>query len=357
MLRIIDANLNRCREGLRVLEDSARFMLNDTDLSQRFRQIRHKLIEADSSQGLLISRDASGDVGAKKPAAKLRGSLSDLVTANSRRVQESLRVLEEFAQLPGLIPNLDSDWFKSARFTLYILEKELTHRLLRRDKIEKLTGLYVIIDPQFLRGRSEIEVTRQAIRGGARIIQLRDKKREHGELLPIARQLRQLCTQEGVLFIVNDYLDLALASDADGLHVGQSDLPLPVARRLLPHDKLLGGSTHSVEQAIKAQAEGADYIGVGAIYTTASKDVITLVGPDMIRRVKQKVSIPIVAIGGIKAENIAEVTAARPQMVAVITAVVAADNVEAAARELATRMNPSTGSEPVNLSPLAGEIE
>ncbi|MDO8634718.1 MAG: thiamine phosphate synthase [Dehalococcoidia bacterium] len=343
MLRLVDANLNRSREGLRVLEDIARFILNDDALSQKFRQIRHKLIEADSSHQLLTSRDAASDVGAQKPAARPRGNINDLVTANSRRVQESLRVLEEFTQLPDLIPGLDSDWFKSVRFTLYTLEKELTHRLLRRDKIEKLTGLYVIIDPQFLQGRNEIEVARQAIRGGAKIIQLRDKKREHGELLPIALQLRQLCTQEGVLFIINDYLDLALASDADGLHVGQSDLPLPVARRLLPGDKLLGGSTHSVEQAIKAQAEGADYIGVGAIYSTASKDVITLVGPDMIRQVKQKVSIPIVAIGGIKAENIAEVMAARPQMVAVITAVVAAENVEAASRELVSRMSPSTG--------------
>ncbi len=344
MLRIIDANLNRCREGLRVLEDIARFTLNDDTLSQKFRIIRHKLIEADSSRNLLTSRDASGDVGAQKPAARPRGNLSDLVTANSRRVQESLRVLEEFAQIPDVMSNINSDWFKSARFTVYSLEKELTHRLLRRDKIEKLTGLYVVVDPEFTCGRSEIEIARQAIRGGARIIQLRDKKREHGELLPIALQLRQLCTQEGALFIINDYLDLVLAVDADGLHVGQSDLPLPVARRLLPNDKLLGGSTHSVEQAVKAQAEGADYIGVGAIYSTASKDVITLVGPDMIRQVKQKVSIPVVAIGGIKAENIAEVMAARPQMVAVITAVVAAENVEAAARELVTRMNASASS-------------
>ena len=217
MLRLVDANMNRSREGLRVLEDIARFMLNDDALSQKFRQIRHKLIEADSSHQLLTSRDAYGDVGAQKPAARPRGNINDLVTANSRRVQESLRVLEEFAQLPDTIPNLDSDWFKSARFTLYTLEKELTQCLLRKDKIEKLTGLYVIIDPLFLRGRNEIEVARQAIRGGAKIIQLRDKKREHGELLPIARQLRQLCTQEGVLFIINDYLDLALASDADGL--------------------------------------------------------------------------------------------------------------------------------------------
>ncbi len=344
MLRLVDANLNRCREGLRVLEDIARFMLNDTALSQKFRIIRHKLIEADSSRNLLTSRDAPGDVGADKPSARPRGNLSDLVTANSRRVQESLRVLEEFAQIPDVMSNINSDWFKSARFTLYTLEKELTHRLLRRDKISKLTGLYVVVDPEFTCGRSEIEIARQAIRGGARIIQLRDKKREHGELLPIARQLRQLCTQEGILFIVNDYLDLALAVNADGLHVGQSDLPLPVARRLLPQDKLLGGSTHSVEQAIKAQAEGADYIGIGAIYSTASKDVITLVGPDMIRQVREKVSIPVVAIGGIKTENIAEVMAARPQMVAVITAVVAAENVEAAARELVTRMNASASS-------------
>lgn len=338
MLRLVDANLNRCREGLRVLEDIARFLLNDAALSQKFRQIRHQLIKADSSGRLLAQRDASGDVGAQEPAAQPRGNLADLITANARRVEESLRVLEEFAQLPGLVSNLDSAWFKEARFTMYALEKELLHRVMRRDKVERLAGLYVIIDTDFLRGRSEVEVARQAIRGGAKIIQIRDKKRDLGELLPVAQQLKQLCAQEGVLFIVNDYLDLALASDADGLHIGQSDLPLAVARRLLPGDKLLGISTHSVEQALLAEASGPDYISVGAIYPTASKEVITLVGPDMIRQVKQKVSLPIVAIGGINRQNIAEVMAAGPQAVAVITAVVAAEDVESAARELVNRM-------------------
>ncbi|MBI4286942.1 MAG: thiamine phosphate synthase [Chloroflexi bacterium] len=339
MLRLVDANLNRCREGLRVLEDVARFILDDASLSQRFRRIRHGLIEADAS--FLSHRNAVSDVGAAEPPARPRGDLAGLVTANCRRVEESLRVLEEFAQLPGVMDSpdsTDSSGFKSARFDLYTLEKELTHRVLRRDRLEKLTGLYVIVDTAFLRGRSEVDVARQAIGGGARVIQLRDKKRDHGALLPAARDLRQLCSREGVLFVVNDYLDVALASDADGLHLGQDDLPLPVARRLLPGDRILGVSTHSVEQAVRAQAEGADYIGVGAIYPTASKDVITLVGPEMIRRVKERVSIPIVAIGGIKKDNVSQVMAAGPTSVAVITAVVAADDVAGAARELVNRM-------------------
>lgn len=344
MLRLIDANLNRAREGLRVLEDMARFLLNDASLSQKFRQLRHQLIQADAPAALLSARDAPGDVGAQEPASRPRGNLADLVTANARRVEEALRVLEEFSQLPDLSLGVDSAWFHRARFTLYDLEKELLHRLRRREKIDKLTGLYVIVDTQFLRGRSEVEVARQAIRGGARVIQLRDKKRDHGELVPIARELKGLCVQEGILFIVNDYLDIALDSDADGLHLGQSDLPLPVARRLLPGDKLLGGSTHSVEQAVAAQAEGADYIGVGAIYPTGSKEVITLVGPDMLRQVKQRVSIPLVAIGGINRDNVAQVMAAGPTAVAVITAVVAAEDVEAAAREMVARMQPPKGA-------------
>ncbi|GAH84117.1 unnamed protein product, partial [marine sediment metagenome] len=158
---------------------------------------------------------------------------------------------------------LDSEKFKQARFSLYTIERTLLSKLLRQDKIKGIPGLYVIIDTQALKGRSHIEVASQAIRGGAKTVQLRDKLQSKKELLPIAQQLRNLCTEHNVLFIMNDYLDLALASGADGLHLGQNDLPIKVARKLLPIDKILGCSTTTVDQAITAESEGADYIAAG----------------------------------------------------------------------------------------------
>ncbi|RLC66441.1 MAG: thiamine phosphate synthase, partial [Chloroflexi bacterium] len=298
---MIDANLNRSSEGLRVLEDVARFLLNDAELSRRLKSLRHDLSRdtRSVSLGLLSLRDSEHDVGhphsrsiscpkskANTGATSLRG-VSDLVTANAKRVQESLRVIEELAKLPELSSMLNSANFERARFALYTLERDLTSRILRRDKTERMAGLYVILDRQFLLGRDEVDIARQAIEGGATVIQLRDKSRydrgRKGELLPIAQTLKELCNQAGVLFVVNDYLDLAMAADADGLHVGQGDLPLPVIRRELPIDKIVGCSVTTVSQATKAQNEGADYIAVGSIFPTTTKEGATVIGVDILK--------------------------------------------------------------------------
>ena len=137
---------------------------------------------------------------------------------------------------------------------------------------------------------------------------------------------------------MNDYLDLALAADADGLHLGQKDLPLPVARKLLPMDKILGGSVTTLEQATAAESEGADYIGVGSIYPTTSKETAKVVGLETLRQIRQGVTLPLVAIGGITKDNVAEVMAAGADSVAVISAVVQAKAPEEAARQIVTRI-------------------
>ena len=211
-------------------------------------------------------------------------------------------------------------------------------RLLRQDKTKRLSGLYVIIDTQALQGRSHVEVARQVIRGGASVIQLRDKTLGKKELLTIAHRLKDLCAEQGVLFIMNDYLDLALETEADGLHLGQGDLPVSVARKLLPIDKIVGCSTTTVELALAAQSEGADYIAVGSMYPTSSKETAKVVGLERLRQVRQAVSVPLVAIGGITRDNVAEVMAAGANAVAVISAVLAADSPEAAAREIVKRI-------------------
>jgi len=334
-LRIIDANLNRAAEGLRVLEDIARLGLNDATLSERLKTLRHELVHTSPvlQEGLISARAAEADVGrdTQVAAGSERRDLAAAVIANSRRAQESLRVLEEMAREPG---ELSTDLFRRARFTLYTLEQELLARLNRQDKLKAITGLYAVLDMEALGARDPVEVTRQIVRGGASVIQLRDKRHSRRELLEIAVRLRRLCAESGVLFIVNDYLDIALASDADGLHVGQEDLPADAARRLLPMGKLLGVSVMTMDEARAAQADGADYLGVGAIYATPSKEVSGVTGPARLTEIKQAVPLLLVAIGGITVERVPEVIRAGASGVAVISAILGAASPEAAARSI-----------------------
>jgi thiamine-phosphate pyrophosphorylase len=338
MRRLIDANLNRMNEGLRVLEDIARFLLDDATLSARLKSLRHQLTIDDASlkRDLLSARESAQDVGAFAEAEgeAQREDIPTILSANAKRVEESLRVLEEFAKLPD--SGLESARFKEARFALYEIERELTARVLRREK--RVSGLYLILDIDVLGDRDELDVAEKAIKGGAKVVQLRDKRRAKGQLLSRARELKALCARFNVLFIVNDYPDIAIACDADGLHVGPDDLPVSVARQLLPIDKILGRSARTLEVALQAQADGADYIAVGSLYPTASKTDTELVGLETLRQIKEAIALPIVAIGGINADNVADVAAAGADSVAVINAVLGAENVEEAARLLAQTM-------------------
>ena len=171
------------------------------------------------------------------------------------------------------------------------------------------------------------------------MIQLRDKLRPKGKLIPLARELKKVCAEFDVLFIVNDYLDLALASDADGLHIGQEDLPLATARRLLPGDKIVGCSSATLAEALQAEKEDADYIALGSIYPTPSKPGTRLAGLETLRQLKEKVSVPLVAIGGINEDNVAEVVNAGADAVAVISAILGADDVREASQRLTTIIN------------------
>ena len=278
-LRIIDANCNRIGEGLRFLEDVARFLLNDSVLSKRLKTMRHNLVKSLSRFGtaLLSERDSEADVGAGTKTSS-RQDLSSLVTANAKRVEEALRVIEELSKLPDLSATLSSKDFEQARFSLYALEKELLSRLMRQQKTKQLTGLYVIIDTQVLGDKSVVDAAGKAIRGGAKVIQLRDKQHAKGELLAIAQKLKALCNKSRVLFIMNDYLDIAIAAEADGIHIGQDDLPLSVVRKELPIDRIIGISTKTLAQAQKAEAEGADYVAVGSIFPSPTKSSSTVVG-------------------------------------------------------------------------------
>jgi thiamine-phosphate pyrophosphorylase len=209
---------------------------------------------------------------------------------------------------------------------------------------ERICGLYVITDAHLQRHRSHDEIAAAALAGGARIIQLRDKSTDAGMLLPAARAIRERCRGAGALFIINDRIDLALAAGADGVHLGQTDLPVEIARRILGSERLIGVSVENVVQVRRAEAEGADYLGVGPVYGSATKaDAGAPVGPAQIRDFSAATTLPIVAIGGITLERVPEVLAAGAASTAVIGAVVSAPDMEAAARALAAAASGEAG--------------
>jgi thiamine-phosphate pyrophosphorylase len=341
LLRIIDANLNRSSEGLRLLGDIGGDILNDAQIRQQLNGMRCRLAQSAwlLGVGLLSQRDREHAIGGEVEVALERHNIADVVRINAKMVQESLRVIEELARLPDISATLDSGDFEEARVALYSVERRLVSTILRREKTKRLTGLYVVLDTQALAGRDEIQIAGEIIQGGAKAIQLRDKQRSKGRLLTIAKKLQELCAESGVLFIVNDYLDVALTSDADGLHVGQEDLPLAAVREVLPIDKVAGCSVTTLSQAVKAEGEGADYIAVGSLFPTAAKANAIVVGLDILKQVKQAVSRPLVAIGGINEENIEQVVVAGADSVAVIGAVLGKENVRVATEQLVAKID------------------
>jgi len=194
------------------------------------------------------------------------------------------------------------------------------------------TPLYVILDRGAAAGRELPALLDGVLAGGCRVVQLREKNLPAVELHQLAGALRRRCREAGCLFIVNDRVDLALAIEADGVHVGQDDLPAREVRRLLRPGMLLGVSTHDEAQARRARDDGADYVAVGSMFPTGSKAGFRLVGPDLLRRVRPHVAVPLVAIGGITVDNVAEVIRAGADAVAVISGVCAAPDPAAAAR-------------------------
>ena len=207
---------------------------------------------------------------------------------------------------------------------------------LNRDRAPKINGLYVIVGPDATRGRPVVEVAEAALRGGTSVLQLRDKTGDRGDVLPVAVRLRELCHDHGALFFVNDDIALAFACDADGVHLGQTDLPVDVARRILAADKLIGRSNNSDAEVEESVSMGVDYVAVGATFptTTVGKGARAAIGLDGIRRARELTTLPLVAIGGIKESNVADVVEAGADCVAVISAVTMANDPEVAARRL-----------------------
>jgi len=337
-MRLLDANLNRASEGLRVLEDVARFILDDRLLSRELKAARHEVSTLAQALAVLLlsQRDSVGDVGRESALpAGADPALVALVRANSKRVEESLRVIEECSRLPVLAGCVDTVQVERLRYATYDVEKRLVGRLLRVERRRSVSGLYVVVDRDTIGGGDLCRIAADAIDGGASVIQLRDKSGERGEVLREAKALCDLCRQRNVLFVMNDHADIAAAVGAPALHVGQTDLPVAVVRTLLPIDTVVGVSCSDRESVLRALEEGADYVAVGAVFPTAQKQDVVVTGLDLVRWARSQVGeTPLVAIGGIGAHNVDDVVEAGAGCVAVISAVVSQPDVRQAARGL-----------------------
>lgn len=203
----------------------------------------------------------------------------------------------------------------------------------------RVGGLYVIVDPEAARGRDLVTVAQAAVLGGADVVQLRAKAMGGRALYEAACAVRDICRAGGTIFIVNDRADVAAAADADGVHVGQEDLPVAQARQIVGPDRIVGASAKTVDLAVQAVRAGADYLGVGAMFASPTKPGSSVIGPGCLREIRAAVQAPIVGIGGVDAENARAVIQAGANGVAVITAVVGAEDVEAAARKIKQAMS------------------
>ena len=306
-LRILDANLNRAREGVRACEEFARLVLEDARVSTLLKDIRRNLQAISTGVGenlLLAARDVANDAGARPQGdANRRSGPEDMARAGIKRAQEALRVIEEtlYAQAPELAPEA-----ASARYRAYEAEQQLfvaapLRRVLQESPV-------MVVFSRALCRRPWRDVADSLIEAGARLFQVREKDAGDRALIGIFIELSARLQGTGAV-IVNDRADLARAAQADGVHVGQDDLPCGDARRVVGHARLVGVSTHNPAEARTAEAEGADYIGLGAVFPTATKDVQYHATPELIRATLEAVKLPVFAIGGITPANVVQLGA------------------------------------------------
>jgi thiamine-phosphate pyrophosphorylase len=336
--RILDAAANRAREALRVIEDYARFVLDDRHLTACVKDARHalaRLLLHLPEPLRLAARDTPGDVGASldTDAERSRRDLNAVLQANCKRLQEALRSLEEFGKL---VSDELAQGCKQLRYHSYTLERALFttyHAGLRLAS----TRLYVLID-----GRATAEefatLVSCLVEAGVHALQLRDKRLSDRALAARAQALRALTRGSSTLCIINDRADLASLSQADGVHVGQDELAVEAARRLVGPATLVGLSTHSLEQAREGVLLSADYLGVGPVFPTATKAFEHYPGLELVRAVAGEIRLPWFAIGGIGPANIERVLEAGATRVAVSSAVCGAADPAAAARSLLERL-------------------
>ncbi|MEN1681627.1 MAG: thiamine phosphate synthase [Planctomycetota bacterium] len=347
VFRILDASLNRATEGLRVVEDYARFALSDRHAAERAKQLRHRLATAAKAVAhadRFRSRDTPGDVGTTitTDSEVTRADPAAVAAASLERTKQALRSLEEYGKT--LDPAFAAE-VESLRYELYTLEKRLGIAAGARRRLEH-ARLYVLVD-----GGVSTEAFRESVFGlveaGADLLQLRDKRLTDRQLAERAELLVELTRGAETLAIINDRADIAAAVKADGVHVGQDELPVAHARKIVGTGRLIGVSTHSIDQARRAADDGADYLGAGPTFPSRTKQFEQFPGLDYLREVAAEVALPTFAIGGISIENLDEVLATGIQRVAVASAVTAAADPPAAVKSLKARLSTADGPPPV----------
>ncbi|WP_310484535.1 thiamine phosphate synthase [Chamaesiphon sp. VAR_48_metabat_403] len=336
--RILDANFDRAREGLRIIEEWCRFALNNSALASECKQMRQELGMWHTPE-IRSARDTSGDVGTalSHPREEQRTGIEQLLQANLCRIQEALRVLEEYGKLYS--PNLSSGC-KQMRYRVYTLESNLL--AYRRRQLLTSAKLYLVTAPS----PDLLPRVEAALQGGLTLVQYRDKQANDIDRLAIARQMCQLCHNYGALFILNDRVDLALAVDADGVHLGQQDVSIALARQILGSQRIVGKSTTNPSEMAQAIKEGADYIGVGPVYETPTKAGKAAAGLEYVQHAAKNATIPWFAIGGIDNTNIDDVLQAGAPAIAIVRAIMNSETPTQAVQSCLAMLNrvPQLGS-------------
>ena len=342
LARLLDAAENRAREGLRVLDDHARFVLDDAGLTAECKALRHALAGAlPVGRGERCSaRETASDVGTglSEPTERTRADTPAVLAANAARVQEALRSLEEWSKVP--VPDErrpgSTAAFEGLRYRVYTLEKRLLAATARPRLVDadgEPWRVYLLLSRSACR-RDWRDVLAAACDAGAGPVQVREKGETDRALLGHLREVRAVTAKAGVPLIVNDRPDLATLCDADGVHVGTDDLPVAEVRTMLGDRALLGASTHRPEDATAALAAGADHLGVGPCFPSGTKRFGAFPGPDYLRWAAANVRAPWFAIGGIDATTARDAAAAGAGRAAVCGAVCGADDPGAAVAEL-----------------------
>ncbi len=341
LARILDASANRAQEGLRVVEDYIRFVLNDPGLTRRVKDVRSRLAAA--LRGLndddrIAARDVDGDVGTHimTNTERFRSNTRELLTANFKRSAEALRSLEEYAKL---VDEWLSGRFEILRYDVYTLEK-LTLTAARSVKTIGSAKLYFLIGETPTTGDLTWLVG-EALAGGVDVVQLRLKSLSDRVILERAREIRLMTAASGAKFILNDRPDLARLASADGVHLGQDDVRPRDARRIVGPQTLIGVSTHDADQIERAVLDGAGYLGVGPVFPSGTKEFESLAGLEFVRRAAEITTIPWFAIGGVNLTNVDRVLAAGATRIAVGGSIATAEHPREAARELRNRLESS----------------
>lgn len=316
--QLIDVNLNRLSEALKVLEDLTRFYFKDYRCLIQIRILKRKLWDkfGPTRKQVLWARKSRPDLG-RKPSFDInkRGTLVDMLTVNFKRCQESSRVLEETFKV---INSRHAGFIKNIRFSLYDLEKELFKQI----EPEFNPRIYVILDISTIGRKHLAQITKVCITGGATMIQLRETKgTTTRQWLSDACKIKTAIIDPKVKFVVNNRVDVAMAVNADGIHIGKEDLSITDARKLLGDEKIIGVTVRNVSHAKQAEKQGANYIGVGAIFPSPTKITAPVVGIKILQQIVKAVKIPVVAIGGINSGNAKQVFKIGASGIAVISSV------------------------------------